>query len=140
MSRKRTAGSSDAAEAAWVADEDRFVLQQSKKKALLRAKSGRATPIDWLAVTQSIVDPEFTQGAWDDDAVDAEDLEIVEPEAVFEGLDADEKGLKELEKSIEGYLVLARARSEKEYWQVSAHVTQTGGRYWKVADMKPVSH
>jgi hypothetical protein len=40
----------EAQEAAWVADEDRFVLQQAKKKAAIRAKSGRALPIDWLAM------------------------------------------------------------------------------------------
>ncbi|KAI6833992.1 hypothetical protein KC365_g3036 [Hortaea werneckii] len=122
MSRKRPAA--DAAEAAWVADEDRFVLQQSKKKALLRAKSGRASPIDWLAVTLSVLEPGSAQGAWDDDgAKDDEEFEIMEPEIVFEGLGEEESALKELMKGVDGYLGLERGAG-RSYWETMKTICQ----------------
>jgi hypothetical protein len=97
-----------------VADEDRFVLAQSKKKAALRVKGGRARPIDWLAVTLRFVDG--TKSVLDDEVEDHE-LEVVDPEGVLEGLDAEE--LSELEKEIEHYLTLETNRSNRDYWNVS---------------------
>lgn len=117
---KRSA--TDAQEAAWIADEDRFVLRQAKKKAVLRAKGGRASPIDWLTVTLCVIDPE--RNVLDDEVdmeeVDMEEVDVMEPEGVLEGLD--ESGLKELEKSIESYVTLESSRSNLEYWQVSSAV------------------
>jgi hypothetical protein len=111
---KRPANSTNAAEEAWVADEDRFVLAQAKKKAALRVKGGRAKPIDWLAVTLRFVDG--TKGQ--DDEVEDHELEVVDPEGVIEGLDT--RDLGELEKEIETYLTLETNRSNREYWNVSA--------------------
>lgn len=111
---KRSANKTDAAEEAWVADEDRFVLAQAKKKAALRVKGGRAKPIDWLAVTLRFVDP--TKELLDDEVEDHE-LEVVDPEGVLEGLDAED--LSQLEKEIENYLTLETNRSNREYWNVS---------------------
>jgi hypothetical protein len=110
---KRSANTTNAAEEAWVADEDRFVLQQAKKKAALRVKGGRAKPIDWLAVTLRFVDP--TKELLDDEVED-HDLEVVDPEGVLEGLDAED--LSSLEKEIENYLALETNRSNREYWNV----------------------
>ena len=110
-----SANSTNAAEEAWVADEDRFVLAQSKKKAALRVKGGRAKPIDWLAVTLRFVDA--TKNMLDDEVEDHE-LEVVDPEGVLEGLDAEE--LAELEKEIGDYLVLETDRNNRDYWNVSA--------------------
>ncbi|KAK5165862.1 uncharacterized protein LTR77_008785 [Saxophila tyrrhenica] len=109
----------DAQEAAWVADEDRFVLQQAKKKAALRAKGGRATPIDWLAVTLAVIDPE--NNPLDDELEDA-DLEVIDPEGVFEGLDDGE--LAELEKGIDTYLALESSRSNRDYWMMMKTISQ----------------
>lgn len=106
--------STNAQEEAWVADEDRFVLQQAKKKAALRVKSGRAKPIDWLAVTLRFVDP--TKTVLDEEIEDNE-LDIVDPEGVLEGLG--EEDLSELEKEIENYLALETNRSNLDYWNVS---------------------
>ena len=103
----------DTQEAAWIADEDRFVLQQAKKKAALRVKGGRAQPIDWLAVTLAVIDP--AKNPLDDDLEDI-DLDIVDPEAVFEGLDDIQLG--ELEKAIGTYLALESSRSNVDYWNV----------------------
>lgn len=109
---KRTA--SDAQEAAWIADEDRFVLQQAKKKAAIRVKGGRAQPIDWLATTLAVIDPERNPL---DDEVDLEELDLREPEAIFDSLDLN--GLTELDNGIEGYLVLEKSRTNLSYWNVS---------------------
>lgn len=109
----------EAQEAAWVADEDRFVLQQTKKKAAIRAKSGRAQPIDWLAVTLALVDPE---GNPLDDELEDGDVDSLDPEGVFEGLDQEQ--LTELEKGVDGYITLEGSRSNLDYWNVrwNAHM------------------
>jgi hypothetical protein len=97
---KRLANTTNAAEEAWVADEDRFVLAQAKKKAALRVKGGRAKPIDWLAVTLRFVDP--TKELLDDEV---EDHEL--------------EDLSSLEKEIENYLMLETNRSNRDYWNAS---------------------
>ncbi len=107
----------DAQEAAWIADEDRFVLRQAKKKAAIRVKGGRAQPIDWLAVTLAVIDPE--RNPLDDELEDA-DLDILDPESVFE--DLDDRQLLELEKGIDTYLALEMSRSNQEYWNVSLRI------------------
>lgn len=107
----------DAQEAAWIADEDRFVLQQAKKKAAIRVKGGRAQPIDWLAVTLAVIDPE--RNPLDDELEDV-DLDILDPESVFEDLDSAQ--LMELEKGIDTYLALEMSRRNQEYWNVSLRV------------------
>jgi hypothetical protein len=112
---KRAAPSTTAQEEAWVADEDRFVLQQAKKKAALRVKGGRAKPIDWLAVTLRFIDP--TKATLDEEVEDHE-LEVVDPEGVFEGLGEDD--LAEVEKDIDHYLTLETNRSNRDYWNVCA--------------------
>lgn len=99
-------------EAAWVADEDQFVLRQAKKKAALRVRGGRAKPIDWLAVTLQAIDPN-TKSFEDEDQTD--DLDIVDPEGVFESLD--EAQLKELEKEIDIYITLENRRANKDFWE-----------------------
>ena len=103
----------EAQEAAWVADEDRFVLQQAKKKAAIRAKSGRALPIDWLAVTLALVDPD--RNPLDDELEDG-DVDSLDPEGVFEGLN--EEQLSELEKGVDTYITLESNRSNLDYWNV----------------------
>jgi hypothetical protein len=107
--------STNAAEEAWVADEDRFVLQQAKTKAALRVKGGRAKPIDWLAVTLRFVDPTKTIH---DQNIDEHTLDVVDPEGVLEGLDPAD--LSDLEKEIESYLTLETNRSNCEYWSVGS--------------------
>lgn len=108
---KRSAA--DAQEDAWVADEDRFVLKQAKKKAIIRARAGRADPIDLLAVTLRALDA--TKNGYDSDDDDQE-LPTVDPEAVFEGLD--DIQLEELDKGIDTYLALEQSRSNRDFWNV----------------------
>lgn len=104
----------DAEEEAWIAEEDNFVLRQAKKKARLRVKGARAKPIDWLAVTLTAIDTTPTDSLDNDD--EEADLEIPDPEGVFENLEEEE--LVELEKDIESYLALEKSRSNKDFWEV----------------------
>ena len=116
--RKRPAPSSDAQEDAWVAEEDQFVLRQAKRKAALRVKAKRPKPIDWLAVTLSVIDP--TRDSRDEDE-DGADLEMADPEGILESLN--EEQLEELQKDIETYLTLEHHPTNKEYWQVCSRQT-----------------
>lgn len=114
ISGKRSAPSTDVQEAAWIADEDRFVLQQAKKKAVLRVKGGRAQPLDWLAAALTVIDAERNPV---DDEVDLNEVDLKEPETLIESLNAQE--LVELEKGIESYISLEKSRVNREYWTAS---------------------
>ena len=95
----------------WVAQEDTFVLKQAKKKAQIRVKDGRAKPIDWLAVTLRAVDP--TLNPLDDEI--EEELDVMDPQSVFEGLSSTQ--LYELEKDIDTYLSLETNARNRDYWR-----------------------
>lgn len=97
----------------WVAQEDTFVLKQAKKKAEIRVKEGRAKPIDWLAVTLRVIDP--TRNPLDDEIPDSE-LDLVDPEGVFEGLSQTQ--LAELEKDIDTFLNLETNAKNRDFWKV----------------------
>ncbi|KAE8550748.1 hypothetical protein TMatcc_008802 [Talaromyces marneffei ATCC 18224] len=96
----------------WVAQEDVFVLKQAKKKAEIRVKEGRAKPIDWLAVTLRIIDP--TRNPLDDEISDS-DLDLIDPEGVFEGLS--QAQLVELEKDIDTFLSLEQSQKNRDFWK-----------------------
>ncbi|KAL0634470.1 hypothetical protein Q9L58_006641 [Maublancomyces gigas] len=97
----------------WVNQEDTFVLKQAKKKAEIRVKEGRAKPIDWLAVNLRVIDKERSSDPLDDEIAD-EDLDVVDPEAVLDGLS--EKELEEMEADIDVYVSLETNRSNRDYW------------------------
>lgn len=96
----------------WVSKEDEFVLKQSKKKARIRVREGRARTIDWLAVTLSIKDA--AKDLLEDDE-HIEESEIVDPSAVFEGLSSPQ--LKELAEDIKSYLLLEVSAGNRRYWK-----------------------
>ncbi|EAS33545.3 cactin [Coccidioides immitis RS] len=96
----------------WVAQEDTFVLRQAKKKAEIRVKEGRAKPIDWLTVTLRVIDP--TRNPLDDEIPDSE-LDLVDPEGVFEGLSVSQ--LMSLEQDIDTFLKLETNPDNQEYWK-----------------------
>jgi len=112
MSNKRPA---EAQEAAWVADEDRFFLQQSKKKAAVRVKAGRAQPIDMLAVALIVMEPDSHAGGLEEEMEYLQSLSL-DPEAVFE--DLSESELQVLEKGVEGFEALETSRANLEFWGV----------------------
>ncbi|CDM33601.1 hypothetical protein DTO013E5_1387 [Penicillium roqueforti] len=102
----------DQQEREWVAQEDVFVLKQAKKKAEIRVKEGRAKPIDWLTVTLRIIDP--TRDPLDDEIADS-DLDVVDPDGVFEGLSQTQ--LQDLEKDIDTFVNLETNAKNREFWQ-----------------------
>ena len=95
----------------WVSKEDDFVLRQSKKKAHIRVKEGRAKSIDWLTVTLGVIDP--TKDLLEEEDTDA-DVDVVDPAGIFEGLGLSE--LQELGKDINAYLALESNLSNRRYW------------------------
>ena len=95
----------------WVSKEDEFVLKQSKKKAHIRVKEGRAKTIDWLAVTLGIIDQ--TKDLLEDEEAE-DDVEVIDPSGVFEGLSLSQ--LQELGKDIETYLLLESNNKNRKYW------------------------
>lgn len=95
----------------FVADEDKFVLKQSKKKADIRVREGRAKPIDLLAFNLRYIDTD--RDVFDDDDHDAE-IDVPTPTAVVERLD--EKELSELDTDITSYHTLETNPRNKEYW------------------------
>ena len=100
------------------------MLEQAKKKAAIRVKGGRARPIDWLAVTLRVIDT--TRNPTDEEEEEGE-LDIIDPEGVFEGLD--DSQLSDLEKDIETYLTLETNRNNREFWDVcSAYIDNCSWR------------
>lgn len=97
----------------WVSQEDNFVLKQSKKKAQIRVREGRANSIDWLAVTLSVIDP--TRDPLEDEGVES-DVDIVDPAGIFAGMNYFQ--LQDLGKEIDSYLILESNRSNRDYWKV----------------------
>lgn len=96
----------------WVSQEDSFVLKQAKKKADIRVREGRAKPIDWLAVILRVIDPD--RDLLDDDEEEGQ-VDVVDPEGVFEGLN--EPQLAELEGEIKSYLALETNKKNQDYWK-----------------------
>lgn len=106
----------------WVSKEDEFVLKQSKKKAQIRVREGRAKCIDWLAVTLAVQDK--TTDSTEDDT-DKLDIDVVDPAGVFEGLTLTE--LRDLGKDISTYITLESNPSNRRYWNVMQAVFASMG-------------
>ncbi|RDA95623.1 hypothetical protein CP533_1138 [Ophiocordyceps camponoti-saundersi (nom. inval.)] len=96
----------------FVADEDRFVLRQSKKKADIRVREGRAMPIDRLAFNLRYIDKE--RDVFDDDDDDIE-IELQAPETIVEQLGTDQ--LDQLQSDMESLLVLEGDPTNRQYWE-----------------------
>lgn len=96
----------------FVADEDKFVLKQSKKKADIRVREGRAKAIDYLAFNLRYFDTE--RDVYDDDDSDA-DIDVPAPDKILEGLQ--EAELKELESDITSFHTLETSQRNRDYWK-----------------------
>lgn len=94
------------------ADEDIFVLKQSKTKADIRVRNGRAKPIDYLAFTLRYIDTE--REAFEEEEADL-DIDVPAPAKIVQGLDAQQ--LNELESDIASYHVLESNARNREYWK-----------------------
>ncbi|KAI9172203.1 hypothetical protein HJFPF1_01696 [Paramyrothecium foliicola] len=95
----------------FVADEDKFVLKQAKKKADIRVRERRAKPIDYLAFNLKFVDSE--RDVFDDDDTDIQ-IDVPGPTDVVQNLNAAE--LAELESDISSYHVLETNARNLQYW------------------------
>ncbi|KAI1384175.1 mid region of cactin-domain-containing protein [Hypoxylon trugodes] len=96
----------------FVADEDKFVLKQAKKKADIRVREGRAKPIDFLAFNLRYIDTD--RDVFDDDDSDV-DIDVPPPNAVIDGLKESE--LDELDTEITSYHTLEMNPRNREYWK-----------------------
>jgi hypothetical protein len=97
----------------WLSEEDDFVLRQSKKKAKIRIREGRAKPIDWLAMCLGIADT--TSDMLEEESA-LPDFDVPEPIAIINDLPNSE--LETLEKDIAHYLALEKGRENRVYWNV----------------------
>ncbi|KAF7553757.1 hypothetical protein G7Z17_g3411 [Cylindrodendrum hubeiense] len=96
----------------FVADEDKFVLKQSKKKANIRVREGRAKPIDYLAFNLRYIDSDGD--VFDEDEADLE-IDVPAPADIIKSLDAAQTA--ELESDIKSYHVLEKNTLNREYWK-----------------------
>ncbi|KAI2626095.1 mid region of cactin-domain-containing protein [Hypomontagnella submonticulosa] len=96
----------------FVADEDKFVLKQAKKKADIRVREGRAKPIDLLAFNLRYVDTD--RDVFDDDDADI-DIDVPPPGTVIDGLQESE--LAELDTDITPYQTLETNARNRDYWK-----------------------
>ncbi|KAK2058258.1 hypothetical protein LY76DRAFT_64121 [Colletotrichum caudatum] len=96
----------------FVADEDKFVLKQAKKKADIRVREGRAKPIDLLAFNLRFIDSD--RDVFEDDDADLH-VDVRSPEEVLQGLD--ESQLRELDSDITSYHTLEQSHRNRDYWK-----------------------
>lgn len=96
----------------FVADEDKFVLKQSKKKADIRVREGRAKPIDHLTFVLRYI--ETARDVFDDDDGDLA-IELRPPVTVVEDIGPDQ--LHELQADIDTLLVLETDETNRQYWE-----------------------
>ncbi|KAK3341907.1 mid region of cactin-domain-containing protein [Lasiosphaeria hispida] len=95
----------------FVADEDKFVLKQAKKKADIRVREQRAKPIDYLAFSLRFIDTD--RDVFDDHEGDVE-IDIPAPETVLESLNHAQ--LQELHEDLKSYHTLESNARNKEFW------------------------
>jgi len=110
----------------FVADEDKFVLRQSKKKADIRVREGRAKPIDLLAFNLRSIDPD--RDVFDDEDADVT-IEVPPPEAVLGKLG--EEDIKALDTDIASYLTLETNERNRGYWRSLATLCEDRRRRLK---------
>ena len=118
-SRKAKYLTQDEQSAQYVADEDNFVLKQSKKKADIRVREMRAKPIDILAFNLKYIDQD--RDLFDeedgDDMIDAPTpLQVIKSASVAD--------LKELFSDISSYLALEKSRRNRDYWRAVEKVAE----------------
>ncbi|KAH0489188.1 hypothetical protein TgHK011_009629 [Trichoderma gracile] len=97
----------------FVADEDKFVLKQAKKKADIRVREGRAKPIDVLAFNLRFVDAD--RDPFDDEDADDE-IRVDAPAKVIEDLTSAAQ-ISELDSNIVSYHVLETDPRNRRYWE-----------------------
>jgi hypothetical protein len=113
---RRNQAQEDAQHREYVSKEGEFVLKQSRKKAQIRVREGRAKPMDWLTVVLSIIDP--TRDILEEESMEVE-TEVMDPEGVLEGLSSNE--LEDVRHEIDTtFLALETNAANRTYWNVSS--------------------
>ncbi|KAI0601606.1 mid region of cactin-domain-containing protein [Biscogniauxia sp. FL1348] len=126
----RTYQTSDEQSRQFVADEDKFVLKQSKKKADIRVREGRAKPIDLLAFNLRFIDTD--RDVFDDDDADVE-IDVPAPITIVDGLT--EAELQELDAELTSFHTLETNKRNREYW--TALKTLVADRRQRLRPMGP---
>ncbi|KAI1486335.1 mid region of cactin-domain-containing protein [Biscogniauxia mediterranea] len=126
----QTYQTSDEQSRRFVADEDKFVLKQSKKKADIRVREGRAKPIDFLAFNLRFIDTD--RDVFDDEDADVE-IDVPAPVAIVDGLKETE--LQELDAELTSFHTLETNRRNREYW--TALKTLVADRRQRLRPMGP---
>lgn len=122
-----------AAMAEWVAKEDDFYLEQSRKRAVIRVRENRAKPIDLLAINLKWINPpshdqqpqntsdslhpaEQNLSMEDEDDQDGDfEIDLEEPYLLFDNLDLEET--EELYQDIQMYLSLEKNDQNLDFWR-----------------------
>ena len=119
--------------AEWVAKEDDFQLEQSRRRAGIRMRENRAKAIDFLAINLRFADPtnggdggaragltgpgEEDVWGWEDAGLE---WDIDEPWLIFDNLTLED--MEELSGDIKMYLSLEKAPVNIEFWEVRPRV------------------
>lgn len=99
----------------WVSKEDDFMLQQTKKKARIRIKEGRAQTIDKLIVTLGAV--EMTGDSLEEEEQEeAIEAQAVDPVSLIENLGIQE--IKDLTNGIASLVFLEKHPGSRKLWKV----------------------
>ncbi|KAI8374525.1 mid region of cactin-domain-containing protein [Radiomyces spectabilis] len=94
----------------WQAKEEEFHLEQAKKRAEIRIKSGRAKPIDILAMNLRLAnEPDKVE-----EDVELE-IDLEEPYTIFDNLTLEET--KELHEDIQLHISLEKNEKTLEFWR-----------------------
>jgi len=93
--------------------EDTFQFHQSKERAYIRTKEGRARPIDLVSASLTLLDPDFAPEK-------ALELELQEPMGVFHQLNPRE--LRELRSEISSYG--EQDVQNASFWNAMAHICE----------------
>lgn len=81
---RNAVASEDQAMRAWIAKEDEFYLQQSKKRAEIRVRERRAKPVDYLALNLKWSTQDSSNSEDEQDQGEGLDVDLEEPYAIFE--------------------------------------------------------
>ena len=118
--------------AEWIAKEDDFQLEQSRRRAGIRMRENRAKAIDFLAINLRFADPNGTTdrgsltGPGEEDVWGWEDAglewDIDEPWLIFDNLTLEDT--EELLHDIKMYLSLEKAAVNIEFWECMLMVCQ----------------
>jgi Conserved mid region of cactin len=101
----------------WLGREDEFMLTQTKKRAVIRVREGRAQPIDAFVINLKLIKQDQKQRVLGDDEVEGDEFYITEPDEVIEPLSV--KEMDQLFGDINEYLGMEKSQKSKDFWNVS---------------------